>query len=246
MARRMSEEHVTGLFEIHVFVAPLDPPPAVAEAFAAACRGAPAPMKALLLQLDYVGRGFVGVLQSSRYVEGDVASARADARADADALRAAGFDVIREKVEAVAAAAGVPRDAADAALSPADRYFEFHVLVDGKEGPLSAGDMIALRGLSAELGERLGRPVPLSYNALRPAQRFLNLRARGVGLDEALAPVRDLERALARRATLTVKKVIAEYICFDDNRAVDEGWLEPLPVDNTRAALRADAPEAAS
>lgn len=225
----MSEEIVTGMFEIHVFVAPLDPPPEVAEAFAAACKAAPTPMKALLLELDYVGKGFVGVLQTSRYVEGDVAAARAAAFADAEVLRAAGFDVIRRKVEAVASGAGVPRSAADAAISPADRYFEFHVLIDGKRAPLSEDDMVALRGLSAEMSAKLGRPVPLSYNALRPSQRFLNLRARGVGLDDAMATVRDLEGALARRETLTVKKVIAEYICFDDNRAVDNGWTEPMP-----------------
>jgi hypothetical protein len=225
----MDQETVTGLFEIHTFVAPLDPPPEVAEAFAAVCRGAPSPMKGLLLRLDYVGKGFVGVLQTSRYVEGDVASARAAARTDAEVLRAAGFEVIREKVEAVATDPGVPRDAGEAAHSPADRYFEFHVLVDGKDSPLSQDDMAALRGLAAEMAGKLGRPVPLSYNALRPAQRFLNLRARGVGLAEARAPVHDLERALAARGALVVKKVIAEYICFDSNRAVDDGWLEPLP-----------------
>jgi len=229
-------ESVTGLFEIHVFVEPLDPPDDRVAAFRAACAGAPAPMKALLLELDYVGKGFVGVLQSSRYIEGDTAAARDAARADAEVLRAAGFTVIREKVEALASDPGVPRDAADAALSPADRYFEFHLLIDGKHGPLSEDDMRGLRALSTEFAERLARPVPLSYNALKPAQRFLNLRAPVVarepgsrahcGLIEAMKPVDELAAAIASRE-LIVKKTIAEYICFDSNRAVDNGWLEP-------------------
>jgi hypothetical protein len=219
-------ENVTGLFEIHVFVEPLDPSDDRVAAFRTACASAPAPMKALLLELDYVGKGFVGVLQSSRYVEGDVAVAREAARTDAEVLRAAGFTVIREKVEALASDPGVPRDANDAAQSPADRYFEFHLLIDGNRGPLSEDDMRGLRALSTEFAERFARPVPLSYNALKPAQRFLNLRARQCGLAEAMRPVDELALAIASRGLL-VKKTIAEYICFDSNRAVDNGWLEP-------------------
>jgi hypothetical protein len=225
----MHEEKVTGTFEIHVFVAPLDPPEEIVERFSAACRAAPSPMKALLLRLDYVDRGFVGVLQSSRYVTGDVASARAAAHADAEALRAAGLEVVREKVEAVSVNAGVPQTDDEGARSPDERYFEFHLLIDGRGGPLSEDDMRALGRLSAEFSRRLGTPVPLSYNALKPAQRFLNVRSRGVGLERASESVRALRAAVEEGAELDVKKVIAEYICFDSNRAVDNGWLEPLP-----------------
>jgi hypothetical protein len=217
-------ENVTGVFEIHVFVEPLDPPDDRVEAFRAACTGAAAPMKALLLELDYVGKGFVGVLQSSRYIQGDVSAAREAAATDAEVLRAAGFTVIREKVEALATNPGVPGDATQ---SPADRYFEFHLLIDGKHGPLSEDDMRGLRALSTEFAVKLERPVPLSYNALKPSQRFLNLRARGCGLAEAMRPVDELAHAIASRE-LIVKKTIAEYICFDSNRAVDNGWLEPV------------------
>ena len=224
----MTAEHVTGLFELHVFVEPLDPPDDVVERFRAACRSASPPMKALLLELDYVGKGFVGVLQSSRYVEGDVAAARAAIAGDAAHLRAAGFRVIREKIEAMATAAGVPGDAAAAQQSPTDRYFEFHVLIDRASG-LTDDDMRTIRTLGEALAAQLGTPVPLSYNALKPGQRFLNLRARGCGLDRAMRPVDELRAALADRGALEVVKVIAEYICFDTNRAVDNGWLEPLP-----------------
>lgn len=223
----MTEERVTGTFELHVFVEPLDPPPEALDAFRAGCASAPQPMKALLLQLDYVGKGFVGVLQSSRYVDGDVASARAAVRADADWLRAAGLRVIREKVESISANAGVPLDAEQGRASPADRYFEFHVLIDRRSGPLSDDDMRSLRGLSDEFSAKLSRPVPLSYNAFKPSQRFLNLRARGVGLAQAMEPVNELSKAIERGGILEVKKVISEYICFDSNRAVDNGWLEP-------------------
>lgn len=135
--------------------------------------------------------------------------------------------MIREKVEALASCAGVPRDADDAARSPADRHFEFHLLVDRPGRPLDDADVASLRGLAGEFSRRLATPVPLSYNALKPAQRFLNLRARGVGLTAALAPVHALESAIAAVPGLAVKRVIAGHICFDSNRAVDNGWLEP-------------------
>lgn len=226
MMRAMSvAEVVTGSFEIHVFVAPLDPDAGDVQRFTAACGGH---MKALLLNLDYVGKGFVGVLQSSRYVQGDVARARAAAAEDAEILRAAGFTVIREKVEAMASCAGVPQGEREAERSPRDRYFEFHVLVDRPGRPIDDADVASLRGVAAAFAARLGTPVPLSYNALKPAQRFLNVRARGVGLAEAMAPVRALEAAIAGVDGLVVKKTIAEYICFDSNRAVDNGWLEPV------------------
>ena len=254
------EEVVTGLFEIHVFVLPLDPPPEVVQAFRAACGGH---MKALLLNLDYVGKGFVGVLQTSRYVKGDVASARAAAAADAAVLRAAGLEVVRGEVEAGATCEGVardargagrsppprrggpgvarergggpatgggaPRHAADAERSPPDRYFETHVLIDRPAGVIDDADVASLRDIAAGLSRRLATPVPLSYNALKPGQRFLNFRARGVGLDVVADRLRALEAAVANIDGLVVKKVIAGDICFDSNRAVDDGWLEPLP-----------------
>ena len=185
-------------------------------------------MKGLLLQLDYQNRGFVGVLQSSRYVRGTLEEARSAADADARILADKGFEVVRRKVEAVSTNDGVPRSADDATRSPADRYFEFHLLVDGKNGPISNDDVASLRTIARDMSARLGVPVPLSYNALKPAQRFLNLRARGVGLDEAMVGVRELERQIEATGVLSVVKVIAEYICSDDNRALDNGWLEPL------------------
>lgn len=224
-----AEELVTGTFEVHVFIEPLDPSEELVERFRAACAAAATPMKALWLKLDYVHRGFVGVPQTSRYVEGGLATARAAAAVDMAVLREAGFTILREKIEALAPNDGVPKDAEEARRSPADRYFEFHLLIEGKQGPLTPEDMIRLRSLSQTFSARLGAPVPLSYNALRPSQRFLNLRARGVGLREAMQPVHALEAAIREDGELQVKKVIAEYICFDSNRAVDDGWVEPLP-----------------
>ncbi len=223
----MSDD-VTGRFELHVFVQPLDPPPAIVAAFQQACASAPTSMKALLLQLDYVDRGFVSVLQSSRYVDGDLAAAVAAVQADAALLRAAGLQVIREKVEATATNAGVPHSEREAEATSSSRYFEFHMLIDGRQRAIDDDDLGSLRSLSRSFAARLARPVPLSFNALKPSQRFLNLRAVGVGIEAASAVVEELRAAVEASGLLEVKKVIAEYICFDSHRAVDNGWLEPL------------------
>ena len=102
------------------------------------------------------------------------------------------------------------------------------MLID-RSGPdgLTDADMLSLRALATRFAGELRTPVPLSYNALKPGQRFLNLRARGCGLDRAQQPVDALRAAIGELGALEVKKVIAEYICFDTNRAVDNGWLEP-------------------
>lgn len=211
-------------------MAPLDPPPEVAQAFTAACHGdgETRRMKGLLLNLDYEHRGFIGVLQSSRYVQGTLEEAHIGAFEDALILEDKGFEVVRKKIEAVATNEGVPRTMTDAASAASGRYFEFHLLVDGKNGPISNDDVVSLRSIAKGLSSRLKRPVPLSYNALKPAQRFLNLRAQDVGLDDAMVHVRELEQQVARTGVLGVVKVISEYICADDNRALDNGWLEPL------------------
>lgn len=225
-----SDEGVTGTFEIHIFVLPLNPSLEVAEAFTVACRGSGAAprMKGLLLYLDYEDQGFVGVLQSSRYVTGTLADAERGAEEDATILRNDGFEVVRKKIEALTTNDHVPQRTSPACAHP-DRYFEFHLLIRDPRGPISNEEVASLRRIASDMRRRLKRPVPLSYNALKPGQRFLNLRARDVGLDDALMSVRDLERLVAETGDLEVAKVISEYIVSDDNRALDQGWLEPKP-----------------
>ncbi|MFO0662156.1 MAG: hypothetical protein U0165_20330 [Polyangiaceae bacterium] len=224
-------EPVTGTFEIHVFVHPLNPSAAESERFQQVCAEASSPghrVKGLLLYLDFEGQGFVGVLQTSRYVQGSLDDAKQVAHEDAEMLRKAGFEVIREKIEAVATSDGVPKTQEEANVSARDRYFEFHILIESTGWALADDDMVRLRGISSELSQRWSRPVPLSYNAFKPGQRFLNVRAQGVGLDDAMKKVEGIEWAIRETGTLHVVKVISEYICSDTFRELDRGWLDPL------------------
>jgi hypothetical protein len=224
-------EPVTGTFEIHIFVNPLNPDAATAERFQKACAEASTPgkrVKGLLLYLDFEGQGFVGVLQTSRYVQGTLDDAQTVASEDAAMMRAAGFEVIREKIEAMSICDGVPRTNDEASRAERDRYFEFHILIEPRNWALADEDVARLRWISSELSKRWKRPVPLSYNAFKPGQRFLNARVQGEGLDTAMQTVEAIEWAIRETGTLHVVKVISEYICSDTNRGLDSGWLDPL------------------
>lgn len=214
-------------FELHTFTA-IRPDGPTIELFRSSCAGAPEPMKALLLELDFVGQGFVGVLQSSRYVQGDLEDAVEAIHRDAAVLSAAGLPVLREKIEAVATSPCVPPDAADPRAADIDKYFEIHILFSPRGGEVTEAHEQALLEASRGMSERLGRPVPRSFNAFKPHLRFLNLRSYGVGLAEARADVERVCAAVEATGLWERTKVIEEYVCFDTNRGLDRGWLEPL------------------
>ena len=68
----------------------------------------------------------------------------------------------------------------------------------------------------------------LITHAFAAESKRLFVARRGCGLGAAMVHVRSLEEQVAQTGVLGVAKVISEYICFDDNRALDNGWLEPL------------------
>lgn len=218
----------TDTFELHVFVGPVEPDEATVARFREACTSADEPMKALLLRLDFAGRGFLGVLQSSRYVRGPLEDAVRAAGRDAAALRAAGLAVVREKIEAVATSPCVPQSAEDPRAREPARYFEVHLLFAPVGEVLTEAHERALEEVSRACALALGRPVPRSYNAFKPSLRFLNLRAYGVGLDGARTDVEYVAARVERTGLWARVKVLEEYVSYDTNRALDQGWLEPL------------------
>ena len=228
----------TGMFELHVFVAPLDPDPQTVERFEEVCRAHSSEgrrIKALLLYLDFVHLGFAAVMQTSRYVQGTLDSAWREIARDAGALRDAGFEVLREKIEAVASNDHVPDDDEQARQIAGGTYFEYHLQVarqgdrDGGAPAITRDDEAGLRAIAAAIGRDLEAPVPLSYNALKPDRWFLNARTYGQGRQQSFARVQQIHDAIEATGSLRVVKVIREFIVGDTNKALDSGWLEPLP-----------------
>ncbi len=140
----------------------------------------------------------------------------------AQELQDEGFPVTRLKVEALGDHPLMPRTDADAALEPADRYFEFHLkllLADTADtGPLTA--------LAVQHGAHLSRNARKTLD--HGEHRFLTLRAANCGRGTAEARFRALVLAVQDAGYLPVART-QEYTVYDSRAALDDGWLPASP-----------------
>ncbi|CAL9437567.1 hypothetical protein [Streptomyces sp. enrichment culture] len=141
------------------------------------------------------------------------AAARARAEEVAARLRADGFVPVRVKTESAPWAPEVPGEPCGG-----ERYFEHHVKLR-----LAA---------DTDLGALAARVVPhgahLSWNARRVVgggrhERFVTQRCRWVDAEGA---GRALEALLAELAGLDVVDVEREFVLYDSDLSVDDGWIE--------------------
>jgi hypothetical protein len=132
-------------------------------------------------------------------------------------LGAAGFDVVRIKIEAAPWNRGVP----DAGPDPehADRYFEHHVklVLD------PATDLARLTALAEAHSAHLSRNARRVRADGRP-ERFVTQRCRAVGRSTARARLDALVSALAGNEYVVVS-VEEEFVVYDSAPGVDAGWL---------------------
>ncbi|MFI6980267.1 hypothetical protein ACIBSV_16975 [Embleya sp. NPDC050154] len=147
-----------------------------------------------------------------------LARARERAGELAAALRRDGYPVTRTKIEAAPWHPGVPAgDAQARALGPG-LYFEHHLkLVLAEDADLAA--------LAAEV---VGHGAHLSHNARRTrahgrSERFVTQRCHGMGDEAAARAMADLVAALAGYEIASVER---EFVVYDDNGALDDGWLD--------------------
>jgi hypothetical protein len=128
----------------------------------------------------------------------------ADVMGEIDALyariEAAGFPIVRTKVEAAPDIEGLPTP---------EGYFEFHVKV--RNPPLE------LAAIAEAHGGRLSR------NERSAGQRFVTLRSYS---DRATAEAR-LATLLEALASVEIAGVVREYTVYDSRIQLDAGWLEP-------------------
>lgn len=149
--------------------------------------------------------------------------AHASARAVLARLRADGFAPVRVKIECAPWAPEVPERA-----EGSDRYFEHHVklLLD------SGFDRDALTATAVAHGAHL------SWNARRAAtgdrhERFVTQRCFGVGAASAGHALDALLAALTGYEVLSVER---EFVLYDSDLSVDDGWIgEPAVTAGTAA-----------
>ncbi|MGV9833574.1 hypothetical protein ACWDUL_05130 [Nocardia niigatensis] len=150
---------------------------------------------------------------------GSLPAVRDSMMALAARLGAAGFEVVRVKIEATPWATGVPADDDAAATLGAGYYFEHHVKLLLTPGT----DVRALADLAA------GHDAHLSANARRTrpdgsAERFVTQRCRLVG--DATAAVRHTALLAALRADdYEVLSAEREFVVLDSDESIDAGWI---------------------
>lgn len=167
-----------------------------------------------------LGRGRVASQPMLTFVgSGTLAELRAAASGLAGRLSAAGFAVVRTKIEAAPWTRGVPRDRASAVSLGPGMYFEHHVKVR-----LGAG--VDWRVL---VDTATAHCAHVSWNARRVfgdggQERFVTQRCRLVGDADAQESVSALCAALLDRAEIV--SVEREFVVFDSDASVDDGWIE--------------------
>ncbi|AZS76897.1 hypothetical protein DDE74_37685 [Streptomyces lydicus] len=145
---------------------------------------------------------------------------RSQAVTKADGLRAAGFDVVRTKIEATPWSDGVPGTDEEAADLGPDYYFEHHLkLVLARSAPV--GSLLAL---AVAHGAHLSRNARRARSDGR-VERFVTQRCRRVGLATAGQRLDALSGQL-RAAGHRIASVEREFVVHDGNLALDVGWLD--------------------
>ncbi len=242
---------ITGISEIHVFFEPLNPTLKTVDKFTQICEEINEKnknvqgfnkIKACHLCLHYKDVGDIRVMQSSRYITSDDMDLIINECINEANLIQKGFDeafergeidekvnVIREKIEAVAANKGVPKTNDDASLYPT-KYFEFHIRLGRKNEdtitPIQVDEIDELKALSKQFTERFNTPVPLSFNQTNEHQRYLNVRFNSLGSELAKVNVQQVVDAINESKNFKWIKTIAEYVWYDSYRSLDSGWID--------------------
>jgi hypothetical protein len=151
---------------------------------------------------------------------GTLGTARAEAERIAVRLRAAEFCVTRIKIEATPWTAGVPRTDAEAAELGPGLYFEHHLKLRLE----TDFDHDRLRELAIRHGGHLSRNIRRTLAQARH-ERFVTQRCRLVGDGTAQRRL-DALRAGLREAGYEVVAAEREFVVFDGNPLVDDGWIE--------------------
>ena len=200
------------VFEAHVTVAPCELAP-----FRAAC--AELGVKSISIELP-VGETKTQPMTGS-FHRGEMLDVQREVMELARELVRRGFDVTRVKIEAHGKLAFAPETDEAARAAPATSYFEYHL-------KLALGPEVDV----AALGERLRRVgAHLSRNAHKApdergtSERFVTLRAHGVGRNTAEERFAAIV-ALVESEGLVIRNRIREYTVFDTNVALDRGWIE--------------------
>ncbi|WP_327147340.1 hypothetical protein [Nocardia sp. NBC_01329] len=133
------------------------------------------------------------------------------------ALSAAGFEVTRAKLEVTPWAEGVPGTDAAAVVLGSRYYFEHHIKLLLPAGAVPDHLAATVTGHRAHVSANARRA-----RADGRTERFVTQRCRAVGNRTASARLTELLAVLADYRILSVEQ---EFVVYDSNESVDEGWI---------------------
>lgn len=213
--------NISDTFEAHLFVGPINPPAEVQQEFVRYCKTLG--LRALNLGLNFEGAGVNTVLQTTKYYKvPSPLQALEQMVADAEKLSEK-FDVVRIKLESLATNDGIPQTDENAHAIPGDTYFEYHIKL--KDVEINEANDSKLKSLSTKLTNELNIKVPFSCNNLPDYQRFLNARTYKLGFKNSYALIDKIADAIKENG-FTIDRIVSEFIAYDTNKALDQGWLE--------------------
>jgi hypothetical protein len=154
------------------------------------------------------------------YHHGEIGSVAEEVASHCRTLRAAGFSLVRIKLEAVAANEGGPDSDEEGARATAANYFEFHV----KLLLAADSDLDVLRACCERYGARLSRNA-FKWEEDGRSERFVTMRLYRIGRQSALGRLDALEKELTSAGFVIVNRQ-KEYTIFDSAESLDAGWLE--------------------
>ncbi len=213
--------NISDTFESHLFVGPINPPVELQQEFVRFCKSLG--LRALNLGLNFEGAGVNTVLQTTKYYKvPSPLQALEQMVEDAEKLSEK-FEVVRIKLESLAINDGVPQLDEEAHAIPGDTYFEYHIKL--KDVEINEANDNKLKALSAKLTQDLNIKVPFSCNNLPDYQRFLNARTYKLGFKNSYALIDKIAHAINENG-FTIDRIVSEFIAYDTNKALDQGWLE--------------------
>lgn len=213
--------NISDTFEAHLFVGPINPSVELQQEFVRYCKTLG--LRALNLGLNFEHAGVNTVLQTTKYykVKSPI-QALEQMVSDAERLSEK-FDVIRIKLESLATNEGIPQTDEEAHAIPGDTYFEYHIKL--KDVEINVANDNKLKTLSANLTHQLNIKVPFSCNNLPDYQRFLNARTYKLGFKNSYAIVQKIVDTITSNDYI-IDRIVSEFIAYDTNKALDQGWLE--------------------
>jgi hypothetical protein len=213
--------NISDTFEAHLFVGPINPSIELQQEFVTFCRSLG--LRALNLGLNFESAGVNTVLQTTKYYKvPSPLQALEQMVIDAEKLSDK-FEVVRIKLESLATNDGIPHSDEEALSIPGDTYFEYHIKL--KDMEINETNDKKLKELSAKLTEELNIKVPFSCNNLPDYQRFLNARTYKLGFQNSYALIDTIANAIHKNG-FTIDRIVSEFIAYDTNKALDQGWLE--------------------